>query len=200
MSSSPTKKKPSIGSHEVHCPPEVVAGNLITKDKRHEIFGQVAGGAGSRGPEIFQRLNITKGTGVECPKTNTRINLRTNQLVEISHPNKNDNGFDFSEDFDGSQTVNNSTVYINLKCIVGAGGAQTRSLREVYWFVQGQLNHLKTTKHTYFANIMDGDEAHSTMEKFQYLLELPEFAEVKKYVYVGDLAGYFAWFKTAMGL
>jgi hypothetical protein len=45
---------------------------------------------------------------------------------------------------------------------------------------------------------MDGDEAHSTMGKFQYLLELPEFAEVKKYVYVGDLSGYFAWFKTVM--
>ena len=198
MSSSPTKKKPSIGSHEVHCPPEVVAGNLITKDKRHEIFGQVAGGAGSRGPEIFQRLNITKGTGVECPKTNMRINLRTNALVEIAHPNKNDNGFDHSEDFDGVQTVKEKSVYVNLKCIVGAGGAQTRSLREVYWFVQGQLNLLKTQKNIYFANIMDGDEAHSTMGKFQYLLELPEFAEVKKYVYVGDLAGYFAWFKTAM--
>ena len=187
-----------IGSHEVHCPPEVVAGNLITKDKRHEIFGQVAGGAGSRGPEIFQRLSITKGTGVECPKTNMRINLRTNSLVEIAHPNKNDNGFDFSEDFDGVQTVKEKSVYVNLKCIVGAGGAQTRSLREVYWFVQGQLNLIKEQKNIYFANILDGDEAHSTMEKFQYLLGLPEFAEVKKYVYVGDLSGYFAWFKTVM--
>lgn len=198
MSLSPSKKKPMIGSHEVHCPSEVVAGNLITKDKRHEIFGQVAGGAGSRGPEIFQRLSITKGTGVECPKTNMRINLRTNALVEIAHPNKNDDGFDFSEDFDGSQTVKEKTVYVNLKCIVGAGGAQTRSLREVYWFVQGQLNLIKEQKNIYFANILDGDEAHSTMEKFQYLLELPEFSEVKKYVYVGDLSGYFAWFKTVM--
>ena len=198
MSLSPSKKKPTIGSHEVHCPPEVVAGNLITKDKRHEIFGQVAGGAGSRGPEIFQRLNITKGTGVGCPKTNMRINLRTNSLVEIAHPNKSDNGFDFSEDFDGVQTVKEKSVYINLKCIVGAGGAQTRSLREVYWFVQGQLNLIKEQKNIYFANILDGDEAHSTMEKFQYLLGLPEFAEVKKYVYVGDLSGYFAWFKTVM--
>jgi len=183
---------------QVSCPPEVVAGNLITKEKRHEIFGQVAGGAGSRGPEIFQRLNITKGTGVGCPKTNMRINLRTNTLVEIAHPNKNDDGFDYSEDFDGVQTVKEKSVYINLKCIVGAGGAQTRSLREVYWFVQGQLNLIKEQKNIYFANILDGDEAHSTMSKFQYLLELPEFAEVKKYVYVGDLAGYFEWFKTAM--
>jgi hypothetical protein len=28
---------------------------------------------------------------------------------------------------------------------------------------------------------------------FAYLLELPEFASVKKNVYVGDLKGYFDW-------
>ena len=66
---------------------------------------------------------------------------------------------DYTEDFDGVQTVNNKKIYINLKCIVGKGGAQTRSLREVYWFIDGQLNVLKNTNDdVYFVNILDGDE------------------------------------------
>ena len=47
----------------------------------------------------------------------------------------------------------------------------------------------------YFANILDGDEAHSTNSKFEHLLNLPEFDKVKNKVYVGDLKGYFDWFK-----
>jgi hypothetical protein len=116
-------------------------------------------------------------------------------LNEISHPNKKNNGFDYTEDFDGVQTVNNKNIYINLKCIVGKGGAQTRSLREVYWFIEGQLNVLKNTNDD-VVNILDGDEAHSCMSKFEYIFELPEFSSVKKNIYIGDLKGYFEWFKN----
>jgi hypothetical protein len=172
---------------------QVLEGRLITKTTRQELFGVVAGGAGSRKPEDYQRATIVQHTGVPCPKTNMRINLRTNTLQEIAMPNKHDNGFDYSEDFDGSQTFGEKKVFLNLKCIVGAGGAQTRSLREVYWFVQGQLNVLKTTQNTYFANILDGDEAHSVLSKFTYLLNLQEYADVKSKVYVGDLKGYLDW-------
>jgi hypothetical protein len=178
------------------CPEDVIAGCLITKEKRHELFGHVAGGAGSRKPEIYQRKKIVEGTCMECPETNMRINLRTNTLINISHPNTNSDGFDYSEDFDGIQTIKEKRVYINLKCVVGKGGAQTRSLREVYWFVEGQLKSLKTVEDVYFANILDGDEAHSTKPKFEYLLNLPEFDEVKNRVYIGDLKGYFEWFKN----
>jgi hypothetical protein len=183
---------------QIKCPEAVISGSLITKDKRHEVFGQVAGGAGSKGPEIFQRKMIVEGTGYACPETNTRINLRTFSLKEIAHPNKHADGFDYSEDFDGCQVVNDKKIYINLKCIVGAGGAQTRSLREVYWFVKGQLNVLKTTPNVYFANILDGDEAQSVMTKFEYLLSLDEFKDQKQKVYVGDLKGYFDWFKKSI--
>jgi hypothetical protein len=83
---------------------------------------------------------ITEGTGIPCPKTNMRINLRTNTLCNVAHPNKQVDGFDYSEDFDGVQQVpGDKIVYINLKCIVGKGGSQTRSLREVYWFIEGRL-------------------------------------------------------------
>ncbi len=180
----------------VKCPTSVIAGALITKDKRHELYGIVAGGAGSTKPEQFQRQAIEEGTGVPCPKTDIRINLRTNTLKDIAHPNKATDGFDYSEDFDGLQTVKGTSVFINLKCIVGKGGAQTRSLREVYWFIEGQLNTLKNgAARTYFANILDGDESHACMSKFEYLLALPEFADVRANVYVGDLRGYFDWFK-----
>jgi hypothetical protein len=179
----------------IHCPEDVIAGSLITKEQRQEVFGQVGGGAGSRGPEVYQRQKIVEGTGYDCPKTTTRINLRTNTLKEIAHPNKKPDGFDYSEDFDGVQTINSAKIYINLKCIVGKGGVQTRSLREVYWFVEGQMHVLNNVENVYFANILDGDEAHAVMNKFVYLLALPEFAEVKKKVYVGDLKGYFSWLR-----
>lgn len=183
----------------ISCPEGVIAGSLITKEKRQELFGQVAGGAGSRKPEEFQRQKIIDGTGIKCPKTNLRINLRTNSLKNICHPNTKNDGFDYSEDFDGSQSVKENKVYINLKCIVGKGGAQTRSLREVYRFVEGQLNTLKSVENVYFANILDGDEAQSTMSMFKYLLNLPEFEKVKDRVYMGDLKEYFDWFKKVFG-
>jgi hypothetical protein len=181
------------------CPEDVIAGYLITKEKRQELFGQVAGGAGSRKPEIFQRQKIVEGTGVMCPETNVRINLRTNTLKDVAHPNTKNDGFDYSEDFDGSQSIKGKKIYINLKCIVGKGGAQTRSLREVYWFVEGQLNVLKSIENVYFANILDGDEAYSCMSKFEYIIFLPTFESVKKRIYIGDLKGYFDWFKKTFG-
>ena len=181
----------------IHCPNDIIKGSLITKEKRHILFGHVAGGSGSRNPEIFQLLKIVEGTGNPCLKTNIRINLRKNTLNDIVHPNKNNDGFDYSENFDGMQLINKKCVYINLKCIVGTGGAQTRSLREVYWFIQGQLNVLKYTDDIYFANILDGDEAHKSMSKFEYMLSLPEFDEIKNKIYVGDLKGYFDWFKNS---
>jgi hypothetical protein len=186
-------------SQIIQCPSEVVAGSLITKEKRHELFGQVAGGAGSHKPEEFQRDAIVRGTGIPCPKTTVRINLRTNTLRAIAHPNTQRDGFDYSEDFDGVQNVGDNKIYVNLKCIVGKGGVQTRSLREVYWFVEGQLHTLKGIEKTYFANILDGDEAYSVLSKFEYILSLPEFASVKGRIYIGDLKGYFDWFRTQFG-
>lgn len=180
----------------ISCPPDVLPGSDYTQETRNTLFGPVAGGAGSSKPEKFQRQKIMDGTALSCSKTNMRINLRTHTLHEIAHPNINEDGFDYSEDFDGIQTIHEKKFYINLKCIVGKGGAQTRSLREVYAFVMGQLHVLQSEKHEgiYFANILDGDEAHHAMSKFTYLLSLPEFESVRNKVYVGDLKGYFDWF------
>jgi len=185
----------------IRCPDAVPVGALITKEERHTQFGTVAGGSGSQGPEKFQRTMVVEGTGVPCPKTNMRINLRTNTLRDIAHPNTASDGFDYSEDFDGVQVIAGATVYLNFKCIVGKGGAQTRSLREVYWFVEGQLKYALATassEKVYFANILDGDEAHYVMPKFVYILGLPEFASIRTQIYVGDLRGYFAWLRDVV--
>jgi hypothetical protein len=179
----------------VSCPIDVIAGKLMTKEWRQQMFGRVAGGAGSRLIEVYQRQKVVEGTGVPCPKTTMRINLRTNTFHDIAHPNTQANGFDYSEDFDGVQVKGTTRVFLNFKSIASAGGAQTRSLREVYWFVEGQLKMLKDHPAVYFANILDGDEPDSHMDKYSYLLSLPEFADVRQRVYVGDLHGYFEWVK-----
>ncbi len=180
------------------CPEGVIDGYLITKEKRQELYGKVAGGSGSKKPEDDQRNHIIRGTGQPCPKTHTRINWMNNELVNKSQPMKEEDGFDYTEDFDGKQIFASNTVLVNLKSVVGTGGSQTRTLRECYIFVNAQLNYLLKSKtmDCLFANIFDGDEASSKMKMFRYLLALPEFSTVKKYVYVGDLKGYFTWVIT----
>jgi hypothetical protein len=188
-------------SSSITCPVGVMEGGLITKEKRQELYGKVAGGGGSRKPEEYQREQIVLGSGVPCTKTHTRINRRKNALVEIAQPMRHDDGFDYTEDFDGKQVFGSKTVLVNLKSVVGGGGSQTRTLRdECYWFVDAQLQYLLKagTTDCFFANIFDGDEAAAKMPKFHYLLSLPEFAAVRPYIYVGDLKGYFAWLKTAV--
>jgi len=178
-------------------PTAVIAGALIDKDKRHEVFGQVAGGAGSRGPEVKQRGWITEGTGVACGTSQMRINKRTLVMEDCVAPMKKVDGFEWTENFDGVQNAGTKKIYINLKCVVGAGGSQTRTLRdECYPFVEAQLNYLLKSRSAgvFFANIFDGDEAAKRMPMFEYLLGLPEYADITGQVYVGDLLGYYERF------
>jgi hypothetical protein len=180
----------------INCPEGVLEGRLFTKSKRQELFGRVGSGAATRNPEDYQRSVIVLGTGQPCYTTKTRINWRTNLLVEVAQPMRNADGFDYTENFDGKQLFDSNTVWVNLKSVVGTGGSQTRTLRdECYPFVNAQLNYLlkSTETNCFFANVFDGDEASRKMKMFHYLLGLPEFAGVKKRVYVGDLKGYFAW-------
>ena len=183
------------------CPEGVIDGCLFTKEKRQEFYGKVAGGGGSRKPEEYQRAQIVLGTGRPCNTTQIRINWRKNEIVENSQPMRQADGFDYTENFDGVQLFDSNKVWVNMKSVVGKGGSQTRTLRdECYPFVNAQLNYLLKSKKTdcYFANIFDGDEAAAKMKMFHYLVNLPEFDKVKKYVYVGDLKGYFAWVKATV--
>ena len=109
-----TIKRPKNIKRFIQCPDDVIAGHLITKEYRHELHGTVAGGKGSMNPEIYQRSKIVEGTGVPCSPTIVRINKRTGQMHEIAHPMKYENGFDYTENFDGVQKIGETTIWINF--------------------------------------------------------------------------------------
>jgi len=140
--------------------------------------------------EKYQRCWIENITGIKCEKSNNiRINRRTNEL-KTKKKFKNDvNGFDYTEDFDGVQKNNKILYYFNLKMIVGNGGAQTRTLREVNLFIEVQLEYLLDSKRKdlIFFNILDGDQSAKNIEKYNYLINFSKYKDVKKFVFVGDL-------------
>jgi len=58
-----------------------------------------------------------------CNKTNIRLNLDTLELKRITRPLNYENGFEWTEDFDGIQIINNKKLYYNFKFICDKGGA-----------------------------------------------------------------------------
>lgn len=179
----------------------IIEGKNFTKEMRQKMFGRVAGGAGAKKPSDYQVQTILSVTCRACPSTQMRINWRSLEMVEKVHPMQHEDGFDYTENFDGKQIFNDKTVWVNLKSVVGTGGSQTRTLRdECYAFVSYQLAYLLKSCRTdcFFANVFDGDEAFRRMPMFRYLLELPEFASVKKYIYVGDLREYCEWVNSSV--
>jgi hypothetical protein len=148
--------------------------------------------------ELYQRQLLEQITQCKCEKTIDRINLETYQVLPSRTPMRDDDGFEWTEDFDGKQTHNKNTFYFNLKMVCDCGGAQTRSLREVYHFVKAQLKYLIkfNIQDTYFVNILDGNESHRTKKKFDYLLSKETYANVKNKVFVGDMHDFQQWFKN----
>ena len=67
------------------------------------------------------------------------------------------------------------------------GGAQTRTLREVYHFIKCQFNYLIKYNNTNikFINILDGDTCYKNMDKFNYLLNKNK--AYNKYIFIGSL-------------
>ena len=148
--------------------------------------------------ELYQREKIEKITKQKCPKTNERINMDKNDIISETRPMKRDDAFDWTEDFDGKQIYNTSSLYYNLKMVVGTGGAQTRSLREVAHFIRSQLNYNKSHIHNpkYFVNILDGDESCKLIDKYKNIVNKPEYKHVKNFVYIGDTYGFIDWFHS----
>jgi len=166
----------------------------MTKNARQEAFGVASGGAKTTDMEKYQRKAVEEGTGIKCPKTTYRINSRKNTLEDLSQPLGREDGFDYTEDFDGVQETPFAAIFISFKSVVGAGGSQTRTLRECYHFAEAQLKFMVShKKKIFFANILDGDEADKRMKHFKHLLALPEYAHIAHKVYVGHLGGYFDW-------
>lgn len=184
--------------------PLPVPSNLQTKDWRKEQPWYKGGK--SNECELLQRSQIEYMTGKCCPKTTIRINKRTHQIQELSNPMTRDDGFDWTEDFDGKQELVGKDgsiheLFYNFKMVCDAGGAQTRTLREVHSFVEAQIQILLLGNHpnSYFINILDGDQSFSRKEQFNHLLSLPEYSNVREKIFVDDMCAFHDWFQTRFG-
>lgn len=145
--------------------------------------------------EKHQRRLVENITKCACPKSFKRLNTDTFQMKDVSFPLKHDNGFEWTEDFDGTQEFHGNILYYNLKMVCDAGGAQTRTLREVYHFIGIQLEFL--LKHdscnVYFVNILDGDECHKRYDKFMYLKNKEKYKDASSYIFIGDMNDFKHW-------
>lgn len=139
--------------------------------------------------EKYQIKLLEKIIGRELDKTNERINIETHVMSDKRNPMINADGFEFTENFDGKIKRNNKIVRFNLKMVCDNGGAQTRTLREVYHFIQCQLEYILQNNSTneYFVNVLDGGTSHKNMDKFIYLLNKEQYINIKKYLFIGDL-------------
>ena len=172
---------------------KIVSLNITKSENQTKVWRQTQSwykNGKSNECELFQRNIVENITKLKCSKSNIRLNTDTLAFEDKKYPMKDIDGFDWTEDFDGYQEINNLKLYMNLKMICDKGGSQTRTLREVYHFVKTQLEYLllhPEIKDTYFMNILDGDESFRNMEKFKYLLSKEKYALVKDYIFVGNM-------------
>lgn len=134
--------------------------------------------------EKYQINLIEKILKNKISKTPDRINIEILEICSINHPMLLNNGYEYTENFDGKY----KNVYFNLKFICDNGGAQTRTLREVYHFIKSQMEFLiKKKQIIYFINILDGDTSFKNMDKFHYLKSNKKYKDIIKYIFIGDL-------------
>ena len=141
--------------------------------------------------EKYQKNLITDITEMDCEKTYARIREDTNTLEICSQPYKDDFGFEYTENFDVAQKVGGKNLFYNLKMVCDRGGAQTRSLRIVYYFIKAQIKLLEHTKEYIFINILDGDESAKNRNKFSYLLSK---CQAQDNIFCGDMLEFREWF------
>lgn len=139
--------------------------------------------------EKYQINLIEKIIVIKLMKTDDRINMETNKIISKKNPMINNDGYEWSENFDGLLIKNNNTYYFNLKFVCDNGGAQTRTLREVYHFIKYQMEYLIkfNMNNIYFINILDGDTSYNNMDKFKFLINKEKYNQVIKYVFIGSL-------------
>lgn len=165
------------------------------------------GGQRDSSCEKYQRNEVEKITGRKCHTSNgTRLNLRTHELRKkyrnslTKDGESIEDGFDWTEDFDGYMNSEDGDEYFNLKFVCSGGGGQTRTLREVYHFIETQLKYLLKNKNKNsnctFYNILDGDGAYLRRKNYKYLLNLPEYKSVNNYCFVGDMKTFSEYYRN----
>lgn len=115
-----------------------------------------------------------------------RLNIFSYEICNSKSLN-NEDSYELTENFDGFVNICGNYVYINLKFVCDKGGAQTRSLREVYHMIYSQLNFLLQNDNVFFINILDGDESYRNIDKFLYCINKKEYNHIKHRIYCGDL-------------
>tara|TARA_B100000424_G_C22912328_1_gene485380 strand:+ start:612 stop:1205 length:594 start_codon:yes stop_codon:yes gene_type:complete len=144
--------------------------------------------------ENYQREKMQKMLNGKIKKTNMRFNKENNEFKDMSNPNTRNDGFEWTEDMDGVYTHLDldTKFYINFKMVCDKGGAQTRTLREVYDFIKAQCEWLleNSEEDVMFINILDGDESFRNKNKFEYLknkYKSKKFEGIKDRIFIGDL-------------
>ena len=84
----------------------------------------------------------------------------------------------------------NSKYYFNLKFVCDSGGAQTRTLKDVYHFIKNQMEYLikfnVNNVNVYFINILDGDTSYN-IGKFNFLRNKEKYIKIIKNIYNNNL-------------
>jgi hypothetical protein len=78
--------------------------------------------------EKYQRVLFKQITQNYTYNTKERINKRTLVLKKIKNIKEN-NGFDWTEDFDGKVEINKKTLYINFKFVCDKGGISNKNIK-----------------------------------------------------------------------
>jgi hypothetical protein len=154
-----------------------------TKDWRHRQLWW-RGGKHSECDKKQKEL-VREITGLSWTTDHYRFHEPTLRLIKIFRAEPKDK-FDYTEDFDLNTKYRNKECYCNLKLVCESGGAQTRSLKCVYGMMINQLEYTKDNNHphTYFFNIIEGDQGSAHRECFEQLVSrYPGQAQV----FVGDM-------------
>lgn len=139
--------------------------------------------------EKQQKKCIAQLTQQYIQPTFFRLNMKTLALRNVPNPMTLEDGFDWTETFDGIQGHNGYFFLYNLKMICDRGGSQTRSLREVYHFIdiQSRCLSLNPDVKIIFVNILDGDESYRNRDKFDFIVR-------DKRIFIGDMHEFSVWF------
>jgi hypothetical protein len=141
--------------------------------------------------EKYQINLVQKIININLQKSGFRFNLFTGEFKNHNYPIQNLDALEWSENMDGYFKYKNNKYYVNLKFICGSGGAQTRSLRELYHFINQQIIYLKQHSDIYFINILDGDICYKHIKYFDYLLSKNDMIMGK--IFIGDMSEFQLW-------
>ena len=141
--------------------------------------------------EKYQKKIIKKICNIDIISTNERIDTEKYSIINIKNIFKNTNAFIYTEDFDGKFKLNNNLYYFNLKFVCDKGGSQNRTMREVYHFINYQIQYIENRliknlyNNTHFINILDGDQFFINSDKYYYLIN--KYPDISKYIFIGDM-------------